>query len=62
MEDTEIRAAAYSASLLTGADRINFVMQSYPNAKQHWGDILNIADRLRKENHDFICKYHIGRR
>ena len=55
MEEKEIREAAYSAARLTGADRIEFIMQSYPNAKHQWGDILNLADRLNK---DFICKYN----
>ena len=58
MEEKEIREAAYSASLLTGAERIEFVMNSYPNAKHQWGDILNIADRLRRQNDEFLCKYN----
>lgn len=59
MEKKELREAAYSASLLSGADRIEFIMNSYPNAKQQWHDILNIADRLRKDNRkEFMCKYN----
>ena len=58
MDTKEIEKAAYKASKLTGAERINFIMQFYPNDKYHWGDILNIADRLRKEERqEFICKY-----
>ena len=58
MEEKELREAAYSAAQLTGADRIEFVMNSYPNAKYQWGDIFNLADRIRKNDNSFICKYN----
>lgn len=56
MEQEEIRAAASSAAERTGAERINFVKESYPPL--YWADILQTARMLN----DDICKYHgIGR-
>lgn len=58
MDEKELKEAAEAAAQLTGADRIEFVMKSYPNAKYQWGDIFNLADRIRKNDNSFICKYN----
>lgn len=57
MKKEEIKEAAYSASKLNGADRINFVYESYPNAKDDWGEIFKLARMLNKGEID-ICKYY----
>lgn len=59
MNELEIRAAASSASERRGYERIEFIHNSYP--KEHWAEILVLADKLRNEN-EFICKYNIERR
>lgn len=55
MEEKEIREAAFSASKLNGAERIEFVYNSYQNQKQHWAEILQLADTFSQ---DKVCKYH----
>ena len=41
MTEEEIRAAASSAAERTGADRIEFIQNSYPVA--YWAEILQLA-------------------
>lgn len=58
MEQEEIRAAASSAAERTGADRIEYVQNSYPCA--YWADILQLARIYNAE--EAMFKYmNIGR-
>lgn len=56
MELKEIREAAFSASKLNGYERIEYIQNSYQNQKQHWAEILQLADTLNKNPE--ICKYY----
>lgn len=46
MEITEIRAAASSAAVRIGQERIDFIKASYPNAREYWAEIEHIADMI----------------
>lgn len=52
MTELELRQAASSAAERTGAERIEFVQNSYPAA--YWADILQLAHSLK----DDMCIYN----
>lgn len=46
MNELELRQAANDATRRIGQDRIDFIMQSYPNAREYWADIEYMAERI----------------